>query len=127
MLRALTVQQPWAGAFFVHGKDVENRVWSTKHTGPLVIHAAKRNDVDDPLGLLSKKPNSHLWACGGIIGVVELVKVVRNYDSQWAEDHMYHWVVRNPCPLKAPIPYTGAQSLWTLSDLDVLRAIYKLL
>jgi hypothetical protein len=55
------------------------------------------------------------------------VKCVRNYDSKWADPHMYHWVVKNPCPLKAPIPYSGAQSLWSISDRATLSRIEKLL
>lgn len=44
--KALSLRQPWAWAV-VHGyKDVENRSWSTKHRGPLLIHASKQLDPE---------------------------------------------------------------------------------
>src|SRR5688500_13358768 len=45
-MKALSLRQPW-GDLLVHGvKDVENRRWSTRHRGLLVIHAAKTLDVE---------------------------------------------------------------------------------
>lgn len=38
-LRALTVRRPWCGLIAHHGKDVENRTWSTSYRGRLFIHA----------------------------------------------------------------------------------------
>jgi hypothetical protein len=44
-VHALTVQQPWAYAITVGAKTVENRTWTTRYRGPLLIHAGKTVDV----------------------------------------------------------------------------------
>lgn len=52
LVRALTVRQPWAWAITCGAKTVENRTWSTRYRGPLVIHAGARIDLlgfTDPL------------------------------------------------------------------------------
>jgi hypothetical protein len=38
-VKALCVRQPWADLIVAGVKDVENRTWSTRHRGPLVIVA----------------------------------------------------------------------------------------
>lgn len=40
-MRTLSLTQPWPWIILNLAKDVENRVWSTKHRGPFLIHAAK--------------------------------------------------------------------------------------
>jgi hypothetical protein len=40
MFPALSLRQPWAWAVVHGGKDIENRVWSTKFRGEFLIHAA---------------------------------------------------------------------------------------
>jgi len=43
-MKAILIRQPWAW-LIVHGyKDVENRTWSTKYRGPILIHAGKTLD-----------------------------------------------------------------------------------
>lgn len=41
-MKAITVQQPWAGVIASGDKTVENRTWGTKYRGPLAIHAGAR-------------------------------------------------------------------------------------
>lgn len=40
-LKALTLTQPWATLVASGAKRVETRSWTTKHVGPLAIHAAQ--------------------------------------------------------------------------------------
>jgi hypothetical protein len=40
-MKALTLWQPWASAILCGLKNYETRSWSTKHRGPLAIHASK--------------------------------------------------------------------------------------
>lgn len=40
-MKALTLTQPWATLVAIGAKSIETRSWSTKHRGPLAIHAAK--------------------------------------------------------------------------------------
>jgi hypothetical protein len=40
-MRALTIRQPWATLIAEGVKTIETRSWSTKHRGPIAIHAGK--------------------------------------------------------------------------------------
>lgn len=40
-MKALTIRQPWASLIAAGVKTIETRSWSTKHRGPLAIHAGK--------------------------------------------------------------------------------------
>lgn len=107
-LTCLTLHAHWAAAIFKLGKDVENRTWSTKHRGPLAIHAGRSLDrkICAELGL---DPDS--VRCGFILGTVELVDVVRNSRSRWADPHCYHWIIANPKPLDRPVMHRGMLGL----------------
>lgn len=41
-MKAITLWQPWASLVAVGAKTIETRSWSTKHRGPLAIHAAAK-------------------------------------------------------------------------------------
>lgn len=85
LVKALTVQQPWAWAIIHGGKDIENRTQFWKYRGPLAIHAGARlsergcNLLPDLLGatqgsddLLWKYAEAEL-TYSAIIGTVQLV------------------------------------------------------
>lgn len=124
---ALTLHRPWAELILVAGKDVENRTWSTDYRGPLLIHAGQRWDhaglefasliptgpeamADD---WISENPDDHDL---GIIGIVELVDVVRDYPSLWSARGQYQWVRTEPRMFLEPIPCRGQQGLWYPPD-----------
>jgi len=44
--RVLTIRQPWAWAIIHCGNDIENRSWSTKHRGRLLVHAGSAFESD---------------------------------------------------------------------------------
>ncbi len=46
-MKALSLWQPWATAIAVGSKLVETRGWATKYRGPLLIHAAKRRNINE--------------------------------------------------------------------------------
>ncbi len=74
---ALSLKQPWA-ALVVHGlKTVEVRRWATGHRGPLLIHAARRDDTRPEAWALV--PPELFPACqqrGGVIGEVTVREVI---------------------------------------------------
>jgi hypothetical protein len=114
-MKVLTVKNPWAylilySSAFGH-KDVENRTWETKYRGPLLIHCSKSLDANFPQEELPYGVNWQDFN-GRIIGRVNLVDCVRNSKSLWAEKGMWHWVLRNPVPLKNPVPARGSLGLW---------------
>jgi hypothetical protein len=121
-MKVLSVKNPWA-YFIIYGfdfgpdmggyakKDVENRARETKYRGPLLIHASKNFDEN---AWWDRRPWNVKWADynGHIIGKVELVACIQDSTSRWAEEGMWHWVLRDPAPLKNPIPARGSLGLW---------------
>lgn len=48
-----------------------------------------------------------------IIGYVDIVDVVKDSQSPWSIDGQYHWILKNPSPLKEPIcSVKGRLGLW---------------
>jgi hypothetical protein len=43
-VKALSLWQPWASLIAIGAKRIETRSWSTNYRGPIVIHAAKRDE-----------------------------------------------------------------------------------
>lgn len=107
VLKALTVRQPWAAHIIHSGKDVENRTWLTNYRGPLVIHAGRRVDEAAP-------PFDGPVPRGALIGMVDLVDVVGDHPSPWADPGRWHWVLANPHPFPHPISYRGRPGLFEL-------------
>lgn len=93
--KALSIRQPWAWAILYAGKDIENRSWQAMNhglnqRGKIAIHASgglgKReyeaaNDFMLSIGVTCPPPAD--LPRGGIVGVVEIVDVVRESDSPW--------------------------------------------
>ena len=103
-MKALSIRQPYAWLIANGYKDIENRTWDTKHRGPFLIHTG-----------LTKAANwkEVWWYCedhdiplpeyadtGGIVGVANLVDVVRDtdYPSEWFEGP-FGYVLRDARPL----------------------------
>ena len=120
-MKAISVRQPWAWAIIHASKDVENRTWSTKYRGPLLIHAAKGLDLE-ALRVFKHNLNrfehrtelENRLQYGGIIGQVDLVKVITDSTSPWAEPGMKHWIFKNAKPL----PFHPCRGWPGLFDMD---------
>jgi hypothetical protein len=112
-MKALSLRQPWADLIVYGIKDVENRRWSTRHRGLLVIHAARTLDLVamERVGhLLTREPPT-----GALIGTVEVFDCVRDAKSQWAWAGHWHWVVANARPLPEPVPCRGYPGLFDVT------------
>jgi hypothetical protein len=100
---ALSIRQPWAWLIVNGFKDVENRVWSTHHTGSLLIHAgASRSGVKSDRDWVAEKYGIEVPEAldfGGIIGIVELVECRERSRSRWHNDGKIGWVLKNPARL----------------------------
>lgn len=121
---ALSVRQPWAWAIIHAGKDIENRDWrhpnpARTFRGPFALHAASgmtRDEYDDAAETICDitrgvAPPARELARGAIIGVVEVVDVVRGNLSDRARLGPWFFgpvglVLRNPRPI-TPIPCKG--------------------
>lgn len=129
-MKAISLTQPMAYAIF-HGKDVENRKWTTKYRGPLLIHASQGFDKghyrwivdnDNRLCTFIPEESSPVFVHGALIGVVNLVQVVRVHGSRWFFGP-YGFCLRDAREFKEPIPYRGALNLFYVPDEVVKEAM----
>jgi len=127
-MKALTVKQPWAHLICSGIKDVENRTWKTNFRGRVLIHASAKPERINTLGetfsieqltMISHHGLSHGFRfrdCdenSAIIGSVEIVDCVQEYDSIWAEKGVWNWVLANPVVFDKPIENVkGKLSFW---------------
>lgn len=137
-MKALSVKQPWAYLICSGLKDVENRTWPTKFRGRVLIHAptsknTQKLTTDQFHEVLCKAGPEMEKHCqkSAIIGSVEIVDCVLNYDSIWAEKTntttlgecekgvtIYNWVLANPVLFANPIPAKGMLSFWEYPMTD---------
>lgn len=114
-MKALSIRQPWAWLILNAGKDIENRRWSTRFRGRVLVHAAKgmtraeyENGVD-PLwasgGAVIDLPAFEDLERGGIVGAIQIVDCVRQSDSPWYQGE-WGFVLQGPeiLPFR---PYKG--------------------
>jgi hypothetical protein len=132
----LSLLQPWATLVVIGAKTIETRSWSTRHRGPLLIHASlgKAGEIfaSDPLFKkyileFDKLP------FGKIIGSVRLEKILRTQDFDLNDSAMnaltfeekafgdytsgrYGWLLSDPVEFKNPIPARGMPGLWKASE-----------
>lgn len=77
--RVLSIRQPYAELIVSGTKRVENRSWSTKYRGLVLIHAARQTATHGA----HLHPDTPRLARRGIVGVAELVDVVSGSDDPW--------------------------------------------
>lgn len=112
-MKAITIRQPYAWLIIAGHKPVENRTWNIHHRGPLAIHAGVRMH-DHSIEEIERRCNVQIDRAallhGGVIGIVDLVDVVRAHPSPFF-DGPFGWVLANPrnVPFK---PMRGGQSLF---------------
>ena len=150
-MRALTVQQPWAGLIAAGIKPVENRTWKPAATlAPnrhFAIHAGAGKATADDLEALTY----HGIDVDALIGasdaeVIRLTRVTQRAviavarfigahpcgqdpvfgtdccTDPWALEDCWHWQIGGVAALADPVPVRGALGLWTLPD-DVESAV----
>jgi ASCH domain len=133
-MRVLSIRQPWASLIVSGIKDVENRTWSTRYRGPVLICASQRTDdisADEIERRFGVRPPSDL-PLGGIVGTTLIVDCVRDHPSKWAASDHWHFVLVNARPLPF-VRWKGALSLreapselLQLLDLDHSAVSYSL-
>lgn len=120
----LSVCQPYAHAI-IHGtKRIENRTWTTRFRGPLLIHASKSKlyitdcEPEDFAieGITLPKSWDDLdW--GKVIGIVDVVDVVdfRAVKGQPFAEGPFCWLLNNPRAV-VPVPVRGQRSIFPVPD-----------
>lgn len=108
-MKALSIRQPWVWAVLHAGKPVENRCWSTRYRGPILLHASAgmtraeygdflvdyqniemghRDFVDPTHSRFGKETHVDVPAFeelprGGIVGKARIVDCVTEHPSPW--------------------------------------------
>lgn len=126
--RVLSLARPWDELVLDHGKDRENRPWTTPYRGLLLIHASRT--FDPGAAYVSKRILGEIPASirtrgvgggGHLVGAVDLVDICRSTlrggfsrceCGPWAMPGLAHWHVTNPRRLARPIPLPGRLGLW---------------
>lgn len=136
-MRAISLWQPWASAVAVGIKGMETRGWSTNYRGPLAIHAAKKDTVDNQNFFdcsLTQPWSDYRWAeagysrwgdlpFGAIVATATLGHVVRSEailsagpEADWGDYRpgRFVWILRDIVRLEQPIPWKGSQGFFTV-------------
>lgn len=117
--RALSIMQPWAALIVSGIKPVENRTWTTRYRGPILIHAGLKLDREamDDLArgihpVTGEKWNAPTLALqfGGIVGEAEIIDCVDSHASEWFVGP-YGFVLANARTVQFQ-PYRGALGLF---------------
>jgi hypothetical protein len=120
-MKALTIRQPWAELILQGRKTIELRKWTTRHRGPLAIHAGTQVDV---VSCRKHGLDPRSLAKGALIGTAEVVEMIefdqelwnrlrdRHLDPSRGPDDWQGWSLRNPRRLKKPIPCRGLPGLF---------------
>lgn len=109
--RVLTVRQPWAWAIITGRKAVENRTWSTRFRGRILVHAGASVWRGPEAGILGDVPIDMPRAA--IVGSVEIYDCVpvtmvlgdRLASGPWC------WLLRDPEIFARPVPWRGRLGL----------------
>ena len=134
-MKTLSLKQPWAWLVVSDLKDVENRKWATKYRGKILIHASKKWDDEGEEFILSQlvkkhriliprglpSEHHHEISYGAIVGTVEVIDCVRQYDSPWFFGP-YGFVLRNAVKFEKTFSYKGMLGLFEVPQ-EVVKEI----
>ena len=109
-MKALSVRQPWAWLIVNGLKDIENRTWSTKFRGRVLIHASKcmtRDEYEDAVataryaGCQIKFPRREELERGGIVGIATITDCIPpdRHSSPWHMGGQFGFQIANARPL----------------------------
>jgi hypothetical protein len=123
-MKALTIKQPWADAIAHSTKRTENRTWTTRYRGPILIHAGVSYDrhADLPDGTVVLDWPDYR---GAIIATAELADVHFSAGccTPWGEPDVYHWQLTEVYALPEPVLTKGRLQLWTPAPAIIRAAL----
>ena len=113
-MKIISIRQPWASLIVSGAKDVENRTWSTRYRGPILIHASRTVDKisNDEFQARFEMPLPAALLRGGVIGTAEIVDCVGDHPSRWYAVGHYAFVLANP----RPVPFIRWKEALSLRD-----------
>ncbi len=131
-MKALSIRQPWAWLIVNGHKDIENRTWSTRVRGEILVHAsagmtrAEYDDVEEMLWLgkgfqeadAIRLPEREKLKRGGIVGKVTIADCVYKSESRWFFGPQ-GFLLRDASVLPF-VPYKGALGFFEVPDALVM-------
>ena len=136
-MKALSIRSPWWWYILHGGKDIENREWSTKYRGPVLVHASKWHglqeiDGDNDFAAriartagydLAPPTLAALHAARGcIVGRATIVDCVSRSASPWFFGRR-GFALADPVAFARPIPFTGARRWFEVPDDTIITAL----
>jgi hypothetical protein len=129
--KALSIRSPWWWFILHAGKDIENRDWSTRFRGTVLIHSSKRwqkDEIFDDLYFCDRVANTQVrdspmllaelrYGLGCIVGQVDIIDCVTKSDSPWFFGD-YGFVLANPIAYAVPVPCRGALGFFDVQGQD---------
>lgn len=137
-MMCISLWQPWASLIAANAKRYETRSWAPRYRGPLLIHAAKKNDAEIKPFLRDPQMRRALTAggidpdtlpFGAVVAVADLTAVYRSEDARrdqsaqeldfgdWSDGRAV-WRLDNVRRLASPIPMKGQQGLFEV-EIDL--------
>jgi len=130
-MKCLSVLQPWAHLILSGQKWVENRTWTTRHRGPLLIHAGRGKTALEAarIAVPTARWTETDLVYGAIVGIVNVVdcwpiddpRLAQPPYSGWAFGPSC-WVLAEPRAFGRPIEWRGRLGLFEVADAVLRRA-----
>ncbi|MCX5999708.1 MAG: ASCH domain-containing protein [Chloroflexi bacterium] len=124
-MKALSTKQPWAW-LVVHGyKDVENREWSTRQRGRVLVHSCvSREDMTkdvkawilerlDPEEAVTFLAAHESLPFGALVGEVDIMACVSASRSRWFSGP-WGFLLANPVAYEEAIPCKGQRHFFVV-------------
>ena len=115
-MKCLSICQPFAELIIQNKKTIELRTWNTKIRGEFLVHAPIKIRKED----CKKLKIDEKLTTGAIIGKAEIYDVKKyqstkeiqndknkHFSSKKFQEKMYGFILKNPKPLRIPIPWKG--------------------
>jgi hypothetical protein len=116
-MKALSIRHPWVDLILAGTKAIEIRTWSTRHRGPLLLHASSAYGISErEAAARLRLPPPAPSTLGAVVGVAELVDCRPVRPDDWkgaglppldAGSGPGSWLSRGlsgPCPVPAGGP-----------------------
>jgi hypothetical protein len=120
--KALSIRQPWAHLIVAGIKQIENRTWTTRYRGPLLIHAGQLWH-DETIADIERRHRIAIprdLQLGGIVGIVDLVDVVTQSDDPYFYGP-FGFVLEN-ARLLSFMPMRGRLGIWKTTSTNSNRS-----
>lgn len=128
-IKAISLWQPWAELIVRGEKVYETRHWATWHRGPILIHAAKKNDAEtrhdlEQVNKILRMEDKQIITpatlrFGEAVAIADLVDCVRTEDVPYEEqifgnfrEGRWAWKLANVRNVVVPFPMRGQQGLF---------------